>query len=286
VARRHAAGAPAGADPVRQYLAEIRDIPLLTAEREVELARRIEAGDAAARRRFTLANLRLVVSIAKRHTGRGLPLLDLIQEGNLGLLRAVQTFDWRLGCKFSTYATWWIRQAITRAVARDGRTIRLPSYVGEALHKLRAVEERLTQELAREPTDDELGQELGIAPARVRELRGASRPPESLDRPVGEDDGGTVADLIAQRQPGPEAITDGHLLRQEAERALAETLTEREQRVLRLRFGLGDGQAQPLEKIGARLGLTRERVRQIEHGALEKLRAPRVRARLLPFVLT
>jgi RNA polymerase primary sigma factor len=199
-----AEGEPAWDDPVRRYLEDIRDIPLLTARQEGELAQRIEQGDDEARRRFTLSNLRLVVSVARRYTGRGLPLLDLIQEGNLGLMRAVQKFDHRRGFKFSTYATWWIRQAITRAIADKGRTIRLPVHVSETLTRLYAAQRRLTQELGREPSDEHLGRELGIAPARVQELRRAARRPGSLDRPLGEREEATIADLVGeQEQPGP-----------------------------------------------------------------------------------
>ena len=283
--RSEAEGEPAWDDPVRRYLEDIHDIPLLTAAQEVELAQRIEQGDDEARRRFTLSNLRLVVSMARRYTGRGLPLLDLIQEGNLGLMRAVQKFDWRRGFKFSTYATWWIRQAITRAIADKGRTIRLPAHVSEALTKLYAAQRRLTQELGREPSDEDLGRALGIAPARVQELRRAARRPGSLDRPVGEREEATIADQVGeQAQPGPEAVADERQLEQEARRALAEALTEREQLVLRLRFGLGTRHGYPLEQIGQRLGLTRERVRQIERGALDKLRAPHVQERLRPYL--
>jgi RNA polymerase primary sigma factor len=287
--RLQAEAEPAWADPVRRYLEDIRDLPLLTAAQEVELAQRIEQGDAAARRRFTLANLRLVVSIAKRYVGRGLALIDLIQEGNLGLMRAVQKFDWRRGYKFSTYATWWIRQAITRAIADKGRTIRLPVHVSEALTKLNAARRRLTQELGREPTDAEIGRELGIDPARVQELRRAARRPASLDQPLGEDEEATLTDLVVDRSDrGPEAAIEERSLEQEARRALAEALTEREQLVVRLRFGLGDGSGDghgyPLAKIGERLGLTRERVRQIEKEALGKLRAPHLRERLRPYL--
>jgi RNA polymerase primary sigma factor len=272
---------PAWTDPLWPYLRDIRDIPLLTAEQEVELAKRIERGDTEALQQFTLSNLRLVVSIAKRYTGRGLSLIDLIQEGNLGLMRAVQKFDWRRGFKFSTYATWWIRQAITRAIADKGRTIRLPAHVSDQLSKLNLARQRLTQELGRPPTDEELAPSLGIAPARVGELRRAARPAGSLDRPIGQDEDTSLAELVVDHTlPGPEAAAYERLLKQEAQRALAETLTEREKLVLQMRFGLGDGHVYPLEKIGERLGLTRERVRQIEREALEKLRTTGVRERL------
>jgi RNA polymerase primary sigma factor len=273
--RTEAEAQPIQADAIWHYLRDIRDIPLLTAAQEVELAQRIEAGDEAALQRFTLANLRLVVNMAKRYVGRGLSLIDLIQEGNLGLMRAVQKFDWRRGFKFSTYATWWIRQAITRAIADKGRTIRLPVHVGEAIGKLHAAQQRLTQELGREPTEAEIGADLGVDAVRVQELRQAAWYPSSLDQPLGEDEDTRVADLVAdQADPGPADIIQERLLKQEAQRMLAETLTEREQVVLQLRFGLGNGHVYPLEKIGQRMGLTRERVRQIEKEALRKLRRP------------
>jgi RNA polymerase primary sigma factor len=271
---------PMQADPVWQYLKDIHDIPLLTADQEVDLAKRIELGDTEALQQFTLSNLRLVVNIAKRYAGRGLPLIDLIQEGNIGLMRAVHKFDWRRGFKFSTYATWWIRQAITRAIADKARTIRLPVNVGEALTRLNAVQQRLTQELGREPTDEETARELGVEPARVGELRRAARLPSSIDQPIhsaDSDDETSVADLLMDRSaPGPEEVTHERLLKQAAARTLTQALTERERLVLQLRYGLGDGHVYPLEKIGERLGLTRERVRQIEAQALRKLREPEV----------
>jgi RNA polymerase primary sigma factor len=269
------------ADPVGQYLKDIHDIPLLSAAQEVELAQRIEAGDSEALQQFTLSNLRLVVNMAKRYTGRGLTLIDLIQEGNLGLMRAVQKFDWRRGFKFSTYATWWIRQAITRAIADKGRTIRLPVHVGEAIGKLHAAQQRLTQALGREPTDAEIGAALGVDAVRVQELRLSARVPSSLDRPLGEDEEITVGDLVADSdalEPGEQ--THERLLKEETARTLTQTLTERERLVLQLRFGLGDGHVYPLEKIGQQLGLTRERVRQIEREALRKLRGPEAGQRL------
>jgi RNA polymerase primary sigma factor len=265
------------ADAVWQYLKDIHNIPLLKAAQEVELAKRIEAGDDAALQQFTLANLRLVVSIAKRYTGRGLSLIDLIQEGNLGLMRAVQKFDWRRGYKFSTYATWWIRQGITRAISDKGRTIRLPVHVGEVLTRLNAAQQRLTQELGREPTDDDLAADLGTTPERIRETRLAARLPSSIDQPFGEGDDASVADFVMDAtERTPEEATQDNILRQEAERSLARALNSRERLVLQMRFGLGDGHVYPLEKIGERLGLTRERVRQIEAAALRKLRSPDV----------
>ena len=272
-------------DAVWHYLRDIRDIPLLKAAQEVELAQRIEAGDQEALKQFTLANLRLVVNMAKRYTGRGLTLIDLIQEGNLGLMRAVQKFDWRRGFKFSTYATWWIRQAITRAIADKGRTIRLPVHVGEAIGKLHAAQQRLTQELGREPTDDEIGRELGVDGQRIKETRLAARMPSSIDQPIGDDEDTSVADFVMdQSDRGPEELTHERLLKQEALRALTESLTEREKLVLQMRFGLGDGHVYPLEKIGERLGLTRERVRQIEAQALRKLREPEISRRLRSYL--
>jgi len=283
--RLEARGEAMQADPVWQYLKDIHDIPLLKSVQEVDLAKRIEQGDTEALQQFVLSNLRLVVNISKRYVGRGLPLIDLIQEGNIGLMRAVQKFDWRRGFKFSTYATWWIRQGITRAIADKARTIRLPVHVSEALTKLNAVQQRLTQELGREPTDEEIARELGVDAARVAETRAAARLPSSIDRPIGEDEESTVADLMADRSDlGPELIASERLLKQEAERTLTQTLTEREKLVLQMRFGLGDGHIYPLEKIGERLGLTRERVRQIENVALRKLREPEVSARLKQYL--
>jgi RNA polymerase primary sigma factor len=268
-------GQPIQADPIWQYLKDIHDIPLLTAEQEVDLAQRIEKGDSRALQHFTLSNLRLVVNIAKRYVGRGLPLIDLIQEGNIGLMRAVQKFDWRRGFKFSTYATWWIRQGITRAIADKGRTIRLPVHIGEALTKINAAQQRLTQELGREPTDMELSREVEMEPERIEELRRAARLPSSIDAPIGDDEESRVADFVADHsQVGPEEATHERALKQAAERTLTHALNDREKLVLQMRYGLGNGHVYPLEKIGERLGLTRERVRQIEREALRKLRNP------------
>ncbi|MBI3969909.1 MAG: sigma-70 family RNA polymerase sigma factor, partial [Chloroflexi bacterium] len=223
----------------------------------------------------------LVENIAKRYVGRGQPLIDLIQEGNIGLMRAEQKYDSRRGYKFSTYATWWIRQAITRAIADKARTIRLPVHVSEALTKLNAVQQRLTQELGREPTDEEIAAEMGIDRLRVRETRLAARLPASIDQPIGDDDETSVADFVTdQSDGGPEDMAYQLLLKQEAERTLSAVLSEREKLVLQMRFGLGGGHIYPLEKIGERLGLTRERVRQIEAQALRKLREPRASNRL------
>ncbi len=273
-------------DAVWHYLKDIRDIPLLKQQQEVDLAQRIEQGDSEALQQFTLANLRLVVNMAKRYAGRGLSLIDLIQEGNLGLMRAVQKFDWRRGFKFSTYATWWIRQAITRAIADKGRTIRLPVHVSEALTKLNATQQRLQQELGREPTDDEIGRELGLEVTRVKEIRLAARLPSSIDQPIGEDEDTSVGDIVMdQSDDQPEEYIQAFQLKQEARQALAESLTERESYVLQLRYGMGGQEPCSLEEISRRLGLTRERVRQLEGRALRKLREPAVSERLRPYLM-
>jgi RNA polymerase primary sigma factor len=260
-------------DAIWQYLQDIRAIPLLTREEEVALARRVEVGDQDAAQHLTRGNLRLVVSIAKRYHGRGLPLSDLIQEGNIGLMRAVVKFDWRRGFKFSTYATWWIRQAVSRAVADKARIIRLPIHVGDALTKLYHAQQRLTQQLGGEPTDQELAEALGVDTARVREIRLAARTPSSIDQPLLDGEATTMGDFVAD--PGERALEEAAedaLLRQETEQALAAFLTEREHLVIQMRFGLSGWPTSPLDRIGQRLGLTRERVRQIEATALRKLR--------------
>ena len=267
--------APLNTDSLWQYLKDIHDIPLLTREQEVTLAQRVEQGDEKALREFTRANLRLVVSIAKKYVGRGLPLIDLIQEGNIGLMRGVEKFDWRRGFKFSTYATWWIRQAITRGAADKGRVVRLPVHVREELTKLGAAQQRLTHELGREPNDDELATELGMHALRLREIRRAAQLPSSIDRPFGAggDGDATLADLVAdESDSGPAEVTHDALLAQEADLALDTVLTAREKLVLQMRYGLGDRNIYSLETIGQRLNLTRERVRQIERTALAKLR--------------
>jgi RNA polymerase primary sigma factor len=270
-----ASGQPLQTDPIWHYLKDIHDIPLLTAEQEVDLAKRIEDGDTLALQQFTLSNLRLVVNIAKRYVGRGLSLIDLIQEGNIGLMRAVQKFDWRRGFKFSTYATWWIRQGITRAIADKGRTIRLPVHIGEALTRINAAQQRLTQELGREPTDEEIARDTEIEPRRVEELRRAARLPSSIDQPLGSEEDSRVADFVAdQGTLSPEDATHERALKAAAQETLGHALNERERLVLQMRYGLGNGHVYPLEKIGDRLGLTRERVRQIERDALRKLRQP------------
>jgi RNA polymerase primary sigma factor len=278
------AAAPADAgesDAVMTYLREIGRVPMITHEREIELAKRIESGDRDAMKQFILANLRLVVSIAKRYVGRGLTLLDLIQEGNIGLIRAVQRYDWRRGHRFSTHATWWIRQAISRAVADKGRTIRLPVYVNTALNRIRRERQRLLQELGREPTEQELSEATGLDPLRMIELQSAPGAPVSLELPVGEDEEQELGDVLADTESAsPEDVATTQTLKDEVQRVLESVLTPREQLVLQLRFGLGNGQAHPLEQVGRELGITRERVRQIEAGALAKLRQPPVLERL------
>ena len=268
-------------DAVMTYLREIGRVPMITHDREIELAQNIEAGDCEAMKQFILANLRLVVSIAKRYVGRGLTLLDLIQEGNIGLIRAVQRYDWRRGHRFSTHATWWIRQAISRAVADKGRTIRLPVYVNTALNRIRRERQRLLQELGREPTELELAEATGLDPIRMVELQSAPGAPVSLELPVGEDDEQELGDVLADTESAsPEDLATTQTLKDEVQSVLESVLTPREQLVLQLRFGLGNGQAHPLEQVGRKLGITRERVRQIEAGALAKLRQPRVLERL------
>jgi RNA polymerase primary sigma factor len=268
-------------DAVMTYLREIGRVPMITHEREIELAKRIEAGDRDAMKQFILANLRLVVSIAKRYVGRGLTLLDLIQEGNIGLIRAVQRYDWRRGHRFSTHATWWIRQAISRAVADKGRTIRLPVYVNTALNRIRRERQRLLQELGREPTEQELADATGLDPIRMVELQAAPGAPVSLELPVGEDEEQELGDVLADTESAsPEDIATKQTLKDEVQRVLESVLTPRERLVLQLRFGLGNSQAHPLEQVGRELGITRERVRQIEAGALAKLRQPPVLERL------
>ncbi len=268
-------------DAVMTYLREIGRVPMITHEREIELAKRIESGDRDAMKQFILANLRLVVSIAKRYVGRGLTLLDLIQEGNIGLIRAVQRYDWRRGHRFSTHATWWIRQAISRAVADKGRTIRLPVYVNTALNRIRRERQRLLQELGREPTELELADATGLDPIRMVELQAAPGAPVSLELPVGEDEEQELGDVLADTESAsPEDLATTQTLKDEVQRVLESVLTPREQLVLQLRFGLGNSQAHPLEQVGRELGITRERVRQIEAGALAKLRQPPVLDRL------
>src|SRR5690606_13553270 len=261
-------------DPVRMYLKEIGRVPLLTAEEEVELAKRIEQGDEEARRRLAEANLRLVVSIAKRYVGRGMLFLDLIQEGNMGLLKAVEKFDYRKGFKFSTYATWWIRQAITRAIADQARTIRIPVHMVETINKLIRVQRQLLQELGREPTPEEIAEQMGIDGDKVREILKIAQEPVSLETPIGEEEDSHLGDFIEDEDAlAPAEVASSTLLREQLEDVL-DTLSPREKRVLRLRFGLDDGRARTLEEVGQVFGVTRERIRQIEAKALRKLRHP------------
>ena len=267
-------------DPVRMYLKEIGHVPLLTAEEEVALARRMEAGDESARHRLEEANLRLVVSIAKRYVGRGMLFLDLIQEGNLGLLKAVEKFDYSKGYKFSTYATWWIRQAITRAIADQARTIRIPVHMVETINKLVRISRQLLQELGRDPRPEEIAKEMGISVARVHEIMKIAQEPVSLETPIGEEEDSHLGDFIEdEAAPAPAEAASFMLLREQLEEVL-ETLTDREKNVLRLRFGLEDGRSRTLEEVGQSFGVTRERIRQIEAKALRKLRHP-VRLRKL-----
>ena len=267
-------------DPVRMYLKEIGRVPLLTADEEIELARRMEAGDESARHRLEEANLRLVVSIAKRYVGRGMLFLDLIQEGNLGLLKAVEKFDYSKGYKFSTYATWWIRQAITRAIADQARTIRIPVHMVETINKLVRISRQLLQELGRDPHPEEVAREMGISVARVHEIMKIAQEPVSLETPIGEEEDSHLGDFIEdEAAPAPAEAASFMLLREQLEEVL-ETLTDREKKVLRLRFGLEDGRSRTLEEVGQSFGVTRERIRQIEAKALRKLRHP-VRLRKL-----
>ncbi|GAB6173364.1 RNA polymerase sigma factor RpoD [Paradesulfitobacterium aromaticivorans] len=261
-------------DPVRMYLKEIGRVPLLTAEEEIELAKRMEAGDEAAKRRLAEANLRLVVSIAKRYVGRGMLFLDLIQEGNLGLIKAVEKFDFRKGFKFSTYATWWIRQAITRAIADQARTIRIPVHMVETINKLIRVSRQLLQELGREPVPEEIAKVMDIPVERVREIMKIAQEPVSLETPIGEEEDSHLGDFIPDEDaPAPSEAASFILLKEQLEEVL-ETLTPREEKVLRLRFGLDDGRTRTLEEVGQEFGVTRERIRQIEAKALRKLRHP------------
>lgn len=261
-------------DPVRMYLKEIGRIPLLTPEEEVELAKRIEQGDEEAKRRLAEANLRLVVSIAKKYVGRGMLFLDLIQEGNLGLIKAVEKFDYRKGYKFSTYATWWIRQAITRAIADQARTIRIPVHMVETINKLIRVSRQLLQELGREPAPEEIAKEMGISEDKVREIMKIAQEPVSLETPIGEEEDSHLGDFIEDHEAkAPAEEASYTLLREQLEEVLS-TLTEREQKVIRLRFGLDDGRARTLEEVGQQFGVTRERIRQIEAKTLRKLRHP------------
>ena len=261
-------------DPVRMYLKEIGKVPLLTPEEEIELAKRMEQGDPEAKRRLAEANLRLVVSIAKRYVGRGMLFLDLIQEGNLGLIKAVEKFDYKKGYKFSTYATWWIRQAITRAIADQARTIRIPVHMVETINKLIRVQRQLLQELGREPTPEEIANEMDMPVEKVREIMKISQEPVSLETPIGEEEDSHLGDFIPDEEaPAPAETASLTLLKEQLWEVL-DTLTPREEKVLRLRFGLDDGRARTLEEVGREFNVTRERIRQIEAKALRKLRHP------------
>ena len=261
-------------DPVRMYLKEIGKVPLLSAEEEIELAKRMAEGDEDAKKRLAEANIRLVVSIAKRYVGRGMLFLDLIQEGNLGLIKAVEKFDYQKGFKFSTYATWWIRQAITRAIADQARTIRIPVHMVETINKLIRVSRQLLQELGREPLPEEIAEELDMPVERVREILKISQEPVSLETPIGEEEDSHLGDFIQDDNvPVPAEAAAATLLKEQLGEVL-DTLTDREQKVLRLRFGMNDGRARTLEEVGKEFDVTRERIRQIEAKALRKLRHP------------
>ena len=272
-------------DPVRMYLKEIGNVPLLSTEEEVELARRVESGDEEAKKQLIEANLRLVVSIAKKYVGRGMPFLDLIQEGNMGLMKAVDKFDYAKGFKFSTYATWWIRQAITRGIADTGRTIRVPVHMVETINKTLRMTRTLLQELGREPTPEEVADRLGVPVSRVREVLKISRDPVSLDTPIGEEDDSHLGDFIEDDSAlSPADSAAFSMLREELSTAL-ESLTDRERQVVQLRFGLIDGRARTLEEVGKEFNVTRERIRQIEAKALRKLRHPSRSKRLRDFLV-
>ena len=271
-------------DPVRMYLKEIGKVPLLTPEEEVDLAKRMEQGDEEAKRALVEANLRLVVSIAKRYVGRGMQFLDLIQEGNLGLMKAVEKFDYSKGFKFSTYATWWIRQAITRAIADQARTIRIPVHMVETINKLIRISRQLLQELGREPTPEEIAAEMDITPERVQEILKIAQEPVSLETPIGEEEDSHLGDFIPDEDALAPADAAAFVLLREQLDDVLDTLTDREQRVLRLRFGLEDGRGRTLEEVGQEFGVTRERIRQIEAKALRKLRHPSRSRRLKDFL--
>ena len=271
-------------DPVRMYLKEIGKVPLLSADEEIKLAQRMEEGDEAAKKKLAEANLRLVVSIAKRYVGRGMLFLDLIQEGNLGLIKAVEKFDYRKGYKFSTYATWWIRQAITRAIADQARTIRIPVHMVETINKLIRVSRQLLQELGREPSPEEIAEEMDIPVERVREILKISQEPVSLETPIGEEEDSHLGDFIPDEDaPAPAEAASRTLLKEQLSEILG-TLTPREEKVLRLRFGLEDGRPRTLEEVGKEFDVTRERIRQIEAKALRKLRHPSRSKKLKDFL--
>ena len=274
---------PSVVDPVRMYLREIGRIPLLKAEEEVSLAQRIEKGSLAAKKKLAESNLRLVVSIAKRYVGRGLTLLDLIQEGNQGLIRAVEKYDWRRGFKFSTYATWWIRQAITRAIADQARTIRVPVHMVETINKMMRTSRKLMQELGRDPTPEEIGKAMEISPAKVREIFKISQGTTSLEAPVGDEEDSLLGDFIADTAPSPYDTASKQLLKDNI-REVLETLSLREAKVLVYRFGLEGGRPMTLEEVGQKFGVTRERIRQIEAKALRKLKHPSRRKKLQDYL--
>jgi len=270
-------------DPVRMYLKEIGRVPLLVAKEEVDLAQKIEKGSQAARKKLIQSNLRLVVSIAKKYIGRGMSFLDLIQEGNQGLMRAVEKYDWRRGYKFSTYATWWIRQAITRAIADQARTIRIPVHMVETINKLIRTQRRLMQELGRDPTPEEIGEEVEISPSRVREIFKLAQETTSLEKPVGDEEDSLLGDFIASDQPAPYDVASKQLLKENIEEVLV-GLPSREAKVLKMRFGLGGYRPMTLEEVGREFGVTRERIRQIEGKALRKLKHPSRRKKLQDYL--
>ena len=271
-------------DPVKMYLKDIGKVPLLSAEEEIELAKRMEAGDEMAKKKLAESNLRLVVSIAKRYVGRGMLFLDLIQEGNLGLLKAVEKFDYRKGYKFSTYATWWIRQAITRAIADQARTIRIPVHMVETINKVTRVSRDLLQKLGREPLPEEVGEVMGLPKERVQEIMKIAQEPVSLETPIGEEEDSHLGDFIQDESiPTPVEATNQTLLHEQLDEVVS-TLTEREQRVIKLRFGWDDGRPRTLEEVGKEFNVTRERIRQIEAKALRKLRHPNRSRKLKDFL--
>ena len=271
-------------DPVKMYLKDIGKVPLLSAEEEIELAKRMEAGDEMAKKKLAESNLRLVVSIAKRYVGRGMLFLDLIQEGNLGLLKAVEKFDYRKGYKFSTYATWWIRQAITRAIADQARTIRIPVHMVETINKVTRVSRDLLQKLGREPLPEEVGEVMGLPKERVQEIMKIEQEPVSLETPIGEEEDSHLGDFIQDESiPTPVEATNQTLLHEQLDEVVS-TLTEREQRVIKLRFGWDDGRPRTLEEVGKEFNVTRERIRQIEAKALRKLRHPNRSRKLKDFL--